>query len=160
MGVKLAHALGAHTVLFTTSPGKAEDAKRLGASEVIISKDEAQMAAHAGSFDLIIDTVSANHDLMPYFSLLKLDATLVQLGAPEHPMPIAVFPLLMRRLSFSGSVIGGIAETQEMLDFCGKHNITADVEIIPIQQINEAYDRMLKSDVKYRFTIDMTSLAN
>jgi uncharacterized zinc-type alcohol dehydrogenase-like protein len=118
------------------------------------------MAAHAGSFDLIIDTVSANHDLMPYFSLLKLDATLVQLGAPEHPMPIAVFPLLMRRLSFSGSVIGGIAETQEMLDFCGKHNITADVEIIPIQQINEAYDRMLKSDVKYRFTIDMTSLAN
>ena len=160
MGVKLAHALGAHTVLFTTSPGKAEDAKRLGASEVIISKDDAQMAAHAGSFDLIIDTVSANHDLMPYFSLLKLDATLVQLGAPEHPMPIAVFPLLMRRLSFSGSVIGGIAETQEMLDFCGKHNITADVEIIPIQQINEAYDRMLKSDVKYRFTIDMTSLAN
>jgi uncharacterized zinc-type alcohol dehydrogenase-like protein len=159
MGVKLAHALGAHTVLFTTSPGKAEDAKRLGASDVVISKDEAQMAAHAGSFDLIIDTVSANHDLTPYLFLLKLDATLVQLGAPEHPMPIAVFPLLMRRLSFSGSVIGGIPETQEMLDFCGKHNITADVEIIPIQQINEAYDRMLKSDVKYRFTIDMTSLA-
>ena len=120
MGVKFAHALGAHTVLFTTSPGKAADAKRLGADEVIISKDEAQMAAHASSFDLIIDTVSASHDLTAYFMLLKRDGTMVLVGAPEHPMPIAVFPLCSRRRNFSGSVIGGIRETQEMLDFCGE----------------------------------------
>ncbi len=158
MGVKLAHALGAHTVLFTTSPGKVTDGKRLGADEVIISKDPEQMKPHGGSFDLIIDTVSASHDLSPYFMLLKRDATMVQVGAPEHPLPIAVFPLIMKRLNFSGSAIGGIAETQEMLDFCAAKNITADVEIIPIQKINEAYERMLKSDVKYRFSIDMASL--
>ena len=116
------------------------------------------MAEHAESFDLIIDTVSASHDLSPFFGLLKRDATMVQVGAPEHPLPISVFPLLMRRRSFAGSMIGGIKETQEMLDFCGKHNITADVEMINIQQINEAYERMLKSDVKYRFCIDMKSL--
>jgi uncharacterized zinc-type alcohol dehydrogenase-like protein len=160
MGVKLAHALGAHTVLFTTSPGKVEDAKRLGADEVVISKDPAQMEAHLASFDLIIDTVSANKDIEPFLVLLKLDATLVQVGAPEHPVPVPVFPLLLKRRSISGSAIGGLPETQEMLDFCGKHNITADVEIIPIQKINEAYDRMIKSDVKYRFTIDMASLAD
>ena len=158
MGVKLAHALGAHTVLFTTSPGKVTDGTRLGADEVIISKDPEQMKPHGGSFDLIIDTVSASHDLSPYFMLLKRDATMVQVGAPEHPLPIAVFPLIMKRLNFSGSAIGGIAETQEMLDFCAAKNITADVEIIPIQKINEAYERMLKSDVKYRFSIDMASL--
>ncbi len=158
MGVKFSHALGAHTVLFTTSPGKVEDGKKLGADEVVISRDSAAMAQHLASFDLIIDTVSANHDLMPYFELLKRDATMVQVGAPEFPMPIGVFPLIMKRRSFSGSMIGGIAETQEMLDFCGKHNITADIEIIPIQYINEAYERMLKSDVKYRFCIDMASL--
>lgn len=158
MGVKLAHALGAETALFTTSASKVADAKRLGAKLVILSKDEAQMAAHAESFDLIIDTVSAEHDLTPYFNLLKRDATLVQLGAPETPLPIAVFPLLMRRRRFAGSIIGGLKETQEMLDFCGQHNITADIEMIPIQKINEAYERMLKSDVKYRFCIDMKSL--
>lgn len=158
MGVKLAHALGAETALFTTSASKVEDAKKLGADIVILSKDETQMAEHLESFDLIIDTVSAAHDLSPFFMLLKRDATMVQVGAPEHPMPIAVFPLLMRRRNFAGSMIGGIKETQEMLDFCGKHNITADIEMIPIQEINEAYERMLKSDVKYRFCIDMATL--
>ena len=158
MGVKLSHAMGAQTVLFTTSPGKVEDGKRLGAAEVVISKDAAQMATHTESFDLIIDTVSASHDLAPYFNLLKREGTMVQVGAPEHPLPIAVFPLIMKRRNFAGSMIGGIAETQEMLDFCAARNITADVEIIPIQKINEAYERMLKSDVKYRFSIDMASL--
>jgi uncharacterized zinc-type alcohol dehydrogenase-like protein len=158
MGVKLSHAMGAETVLFTTSPGKVEDGRKLGADAVVISKDEAAMAEHAGSFDFIIDTVSANHDMMPYFALLKRDGTMVQVGAPEHPMPISVFPLIMRRLNFAGSCIGGIAETQEMLDFCAEKGIAADVEVIAIQQINEAYERMLKSDVKYRFSIDMSSL--
>jgi uncharacterized zinc-type alcohol dehydrogenase-like protein len=158
MGVKLAHAMGATTVLFTTSPGKVADGKRLGADEVIISKDAEQMAQHATSFDFIIDTVAADHDLMPFFNLLKRDGTMVQVGAPENPIPIGVFPLIMNRRSFSGSMIGGIAETQEMLDFCAEKGITADVEIIPIQKINEAYERMLKSDVKYRFSIDMASL--
>jgi uncharacterized zinc-type alcohol dehydrogenase-like protein len=158
MGVKLAHAMGAQTVLFTTSPSKVEDGKRLGADEVIISKNEEEMAKHTASFDFIIDTVSATHDVTPFIMLLKREGTLVQVGAPEHPLPIAVFPLLMNRRSFSGSMIGGIAETQEMLDFCAEKGISADVEIIPIQQINEAYERMLKSDVKYRFSIDMASL--
>ncbi|HTQ71994.1 MAG TPA: NAD(P)-dependent alcohol dehydrogenase [Acidocella sp.] len=158
MGVKLAHAMGAHTVLFTTSPGKVEDARKLGADDVIISRDEAHMAAHVESFDLIIDTVAASHDLTPYFNLLKRDATMVQVGAPEHPLPIAVFPLLLKRRNFAGSAIGGIKETQDMLDFCSQHNITADIEMIPIQKINEAYERMLKSDVKYRFCIDMATL--
>jgi uncharacterized zinc-type alcohol dehydrogenase-like protein len=159
MGVKLAHAMGATTVLFTTSASKVADGRRLGADEVVLSKDNEQMGRHTNSFDLIIDTVSANHDLTPYFQLLKRDATMVQVGAPEHPMPISVFPLLLKRVSFAGSAIGGIAETQEMLDFCAAKGITADVEIIPIQKINEAYERMLKSDVTYRFSIDMASLA-
>jgi alcohol dehydrogenase (NADP+) len=160
MGVKLSHAMGAHTVLFTTSPSKVADGKRLGADEVVISKDAEAMAKHANSFDLFIDTVAANHDLSPYFALLKREGTMVQVGAPEHPMPIAAFDLIFKRRNFAGSLIGGIAETQEMLDFCAKHNITADIEIIPIQQINEAYERMLKSDVKYRFSIDLASLKN
>ena len=158
MGVKLAHAMGAYTVLFTTSPSKVADGKRLGADEVVISKDSEAMAQHANSFDLFIDTVAANHDLSPYFALLKREGTMVQVGAPEHPMPIAAFDLIFKRRNFAGSLIGGIPETQEMLDFCAAHGITSDVEIIPIQKINEAYERMLKSDVKYRFTIDMASL--
>jgi alcohol dehydrogenase (NADP+) len=159
MGVKLAHAMGATTVLFTTSASKVADGKRLGADEVVLSKDPELMARHVASFDLIIDTVATTHDLAPYFNLLKRDATMVQVGAPEHPLPIAVFPLLMRRRNFAGSAIGGIAETQEMLDFCAQKKLAADVEVIPIQKINEAYERMLKSDVKYRFSIDMSSLA-
>jgi len=158
MGVKFARAFGAHVVLFTTSPGKAADAQRLGAHEVVVSKDEAQMAAHAGSFDFILDTVSATHDINAYFNLLKRDGNLVLVGAPEKPLPVAAFPLIFRRRSFSGSLIGGLPETQEMLDFCGKHNITSDIEMIKMDQINTAYERMLKSDVKYRFVIDMASL--
>jgi len=158
MGVKLAHAMGATTVLFTTSPSKVEDGKRLGADAVVISNDSSAMQAHTASFDVIIDTVAAVHDLTPYFGLLKRDGTMVQVGAPEHPLPILAFPLILRRLNFAGSCIGGIAETQEMLEFCAEKNISADVEVIPIQAINEAYERMLKSDVKYRFSIDMASL--
>jgi uncharacterized zinc-type alcohol dehydrogenase-like protein len=158
MGVKFARAFGAHVVLFTTSPGKTEDAKRLGAHEVVVSKDEAQMAAHAGSFDFILDAVSATHDINTYLNLLKHDGNLVLVGAPEKPMAVAAFPLLFRRRSFSGSLIGGLPETQEMLDFCAKHNITSEIEMIKMDQINEAYERMLKSDVKYRFVIDMASL--
>ena len=158
MGVKLSHALGAHTALFTTSASKVEDARRLGADLVILSKSARQMTEQAQSFDLIIDTVAAAHDLSPYFGLLKRDATMVQVGAPEHALPINVFPLILQRRHFAGSCIGGIAETQEMLDFCAAKNIAADVEVIPIQSINEAYERMLKSDVKYRFSIDMASL--
>jgi uncharacterized zinc-type alcohol dehydrogenase-like protein len=159
MGVKLAHALGAHVVLFTHSPGKTEDAKRLGADEVVLSKNEEQMTGHAGSFDLIIDTVAAPHNLDPFLTLLKRDGTLVLVGAPGEPHPSpGVMNLIMGRRSLAGSLIGGIAETQEMLDFCAEHGITSDVEIIPIQKINEAYERMLKGDVKYRFVIDMASL--
>jgi uncharacterized zinc-type alcohol dehydrogenase-like protein len=145
-------------VLFTTSPGKSDDAKRLGADEVVVSKDEKQMAAHAGSFDFIIDAVSAKHDINAYLNLLKRDGNLTLVGAPEKPMEVAAFPLLFKRRSFSGSLIGGLPETQEMLDFCGKHGITSDVEMIRMDQINEAYERMLKSDVKYRFVIDMKTL--
>ena len=159
MGVKFARAFGAHVVLFTTSPGKVTDGKRLGAHEVVVSTDEAQMAAQAGSFDFILDAVSASHDLNAYFNLLKRDGNLVLVGAPEKPLPVSAFPLIMRRRSFSGSLIGGLPETQEMLDFCGQHNITCDIEMIRMDQINTAYERMLKSDVKYRFVIDMTSLA-
>ena len=158
MGVKFAHALGAHVVVFTTSPGKKDDALRLGADEVVISRDANQMAKHADSFDFILDAVAAEHDLNAYIQLLRRDGNLTMVGAPEKPLPVSVFGLLFRRRSFSGSLIGGIAETQEMLDFCGKHNITADVEVIPIQKVNEAYDRMARSDVKYRFSIDMASL--
>ncbi len=158
MGVKFAHALGAHTVLFTTSEGKVADGKRLGADEVIISKNAAELEKHAGSFDLILDTVSAEHDYNAYLALLKLDATLVVVGAPPAPQSISVFSLLMPRRNLAGSLIGGLAETQEMLNFCGKHDIVCDIELIRMQQINEAYERMLKSDVKYRFVIDMASL--
>lgn len=158
MGVKFAHAMGAHTVLFTTSAGKAEDARRLGADEVIISRDADAMAKHLASFDFILDTVSADHDLNSYLALLKLDATMVLVGAPPNPQPVSAFSLFMPRRHLAGSLIGGVAETQEMLDFCGKHNIACDIELIRMDQINQAYERMLKSDVKYRFVIDMASL--
>ncbi|MBL8962810.1 MAG: NAD(P)-dependent alcohol dehydrogenase [Phycisphaeraceae bacterium] len=158
MGVKFAHAMGAHTVLFTTSEGKIADGKRLGADEVVISRDAQAMAGHAGSFDLILDTVSADHDLNAYLALLKLDATLVVVGAPPNPQPVNLFGLLMPRRNLSGSLIGGIAQTQEMLDFCGQHGIACDIELIRMRQINEAYERMLRSDVKYRFVIDMASI--
>lgn len=158
MGVKLARAFGAHVVVFTTSSSKTEDALRLGANEVVVSRNSDEMQKHAGSFDFILDTVSADHDINAYFNLLHRDGNLTLVGAPEKPLAVAAFPLILKRRSFSGSLIGGIAETQEMLDFCGKHNIVADVEVIPIQKINEAYERMLRSDVKYRFSIDMASL--
>jgi uncharacterized zinc-type alcohol dehydrogenase-like protein len=159
MGVKFAHAMGAETVLFTTSPSKVADGKRLGADQVVISTDPAAMAEHMNSFDFIINTVAATNDLSPIIALLKLEGTLVQLGAPEHPLPVAVFPLMAKRRSLAGSAIGGLAETQEMLDYCAEHNITADVEVIAIQDINEAFERMVRGDVKYRFSIDMASLA-
>ena len=158
MGVKFARAFGAHVVVLTTSPGKAADAKKLGAHEVVVSTDAAQMAAHAGSFDFILDTVSADHDLNACFNLLKREGNLVLVGAPEKPLPVAAFALIFRRRSFSGSLIGGLPETQEMLDFCGQHNITCDIEMIRMDQINTAYERMLKSDVKYRFVIDLATL--
>lgn len=158
MAVKFAHAMGAEVVVFTTSPGKTEDALRLGADEVVVSRNEDEMAKHIGSFDFILDAVSAEHDINAYVMLLKRDGNLVLVGAPEKPLPVAAFPLLFGRRSLSGSLIGGIPETQEMLDFCGEHGITADVEVIPIDKINDAYERMLKSDVKYRFSIDMSSL--
>ncbi len=158
MGVKFAKAMGAHVVLFTTSPGKVADGKRLGADEVVLSSDQASMEAHQHSFDFILDCVSAQHDLNSYLALLKLDGTLCLVGAPEKPMPVAAFSLLMPRKSLAGSGIGGIAETQEMLDFCAQHGIASDIELIPIQKINEAYERLLKGDVKYRFVIDMASL--
>ena len=158
MGVKFAHALGAHVVVFSTSPGKTEDALRLGAAEVVISRNVDEMQKHAGSFDFILDTVSADHDVNAYLNLLGRGGNMTLVGAPETPLAVSAFSLLVNRRSLSGSLIGGIAETQEMLDFCGAHNITADVEVIPIQKINEAYERLLKSDVKYRFCIDMASL--
>src|ERR687885_100234 len=158
MGVKLAHAMGAYVVVFTTSPDKKEDALRLGADEVVVSRNADEMQKHAGSFDFILDTVSANHDITAYIRLLRLDGNITLVGAPEKPLDVAAFSLIMARRSLSGSSIGGIPETQEMLDFCGQHNITADVEVIPIQKVNEAYERLLKSDVKYRFVIDMASL--
>jgi uncharacterized zinc-type alcohol dehydrogenase-like protein len=158
MGVKFAHAMGAHVVVFTTSPGKKEDALRLGADEVVISRDPNEMQKHAGSFDFILDAVSADHDINAYINLLGRDGNLTLVGAPAKPLAVAAFGLIMGRRSLSGSPIGGLPETQEMLDFCGTHNITADVEVIPIQKVNEAYKRLLKSDVKYRFAIDMASL--
>jgi uncharacterized zinc-type alcohol dehydrogenase-like protein len=158
MAVKLAHAMGAHVVAFTTSPGKVEDALRLGADEVVISRNANEMQKHAGSFDFILDAVAAGHDINAYINLLGRDGNITLVGAPEKPLAVSAFGLLMGRRSLSGSPIGGIPETQEMLDFCGKHNITADVEVIPIQKVNEAYERLLRSDVKYRFSIDMASL--
>ena len=159
MGVKIAHAMGAHTVAFTTSESKREDAKALGADEVIVSRNVEEMEAHANSFDLILDTVAASHNLDAYTNLLKLDGTLTLVGAPENPHPSPdVSPLIFKRRSIAGSLIGGIAETQEMLDFCAENGIVAEIEMIPIQKIDEAYDRMQKSDVRYRFVIDNASL--
>jgi uncharacterized zinc-type alcohol dehydrogenase-like protein len=158
MGVKFAHALGAHTVLFTTSPGKREDARRLGADEVVVSRDAQEMGRHAGSFDFILDTVAAQHDLNAYLALLKRDGTLTLVGLPEKPVQVNAFSLVFGRHSLSGSAIGGIRETQEMLDFCGEHGITADIERIVAGDINDAYERMLRNDVKYRFVVDMASL--
>jgi uncharacterized zinc-type alcohol dehydrogenase-like protein len=158
MGVKLAHAFGAHVVVFTTSPSKKEDALRLGADEVVVSRDNNEMQKHAGSFDFILDAVSAEHDINAYINLLGRDGNLTMVGLPPKPLPVSVAQLIFKRRSFSGSAIGSLAETQEMLDFCGKHNLTSDVEVIPIQKINEAYQRLAKSDVKYRFSIDMASL--
>jgi alcohol dehydrogenase (NADP+) len=158
MGVKMAHALGAHVVVFTTTPNKKDDALRLGADEVVISRNANEMQKHVESFDFILDAVSADHDINAYIMLLRRDGNITLVGAPEKPLAVPAFGLIMRRRSLSGSPIGGIAETQEMFDFCGQHNITADVEVIPIQKVNEAYARLLKSDVKYRFSIDMASL--
>lgn len=158
MAVKLAHALGAYVVVFTTSPNKKDDALRLGADEVVISRHSDEMKKQTGSFDFILDAVSADHDINAYINLLRRDGTLTLVGAPEKPLEVAAFSLIFGRRTLSGSPIGGIRETQEMLDFCGTHHITADVEVIPIQKVNEAYERLLKSDVKYRFSIDMASL--
>jgi alcohol dehydrogenase (NADP+) len=158
MGVKLAKAIGAHVVVFTTSSNKVEDALRLGADEVVNSKNEDEMKKHLNSFHFILDTVSAKHDINAYLVLLKRDGNLTQVGVPPDPLSLQVGSLIYGRRSLSGSLIGGIKETQEMLDFCGKHNVTSDIELIPIQKINEAYDRLVKSDVKYRFVIDMASL--
>ena len=158
MALKFGRAFGAHMVLFTTSPNKTQDALRLGAEEVVVSKNDAEMKKHIGSFDFILDAVSADHDLNTYLQLLKRDGTLTLVGAPSNPLPVAAFALIMGRRSLAGSGIGGIPETQEMLDFCGEHGITSDIELIRIQQINEAYERLLKGDVRYRFVIDMASL--
>ncbi|QFI68746.1 Alcohol dehydrogenase [Sinorhizobium alkalisoli] len=158
MAVKFAHALGAHVVLFTTSAGKAEDAKRLGADEVVLSGDPAAMAQHTNSFDFILDTVSARHDINALLQLLRRDGTLTQVGVPAEPQPISAGSLIGKRRSFAGSGIGGIAETQEMLDFCAAHGIASDIELISISEVDDAFERMLRSDVKYRFVIDMVSL--
>jgi uncharacterized zinc-type alcohol dehydrogenase-like protein len=158
MGVKLAKAMGAHVVVFTTSASKSDDARRLGADEVVLSTDKAQMKERAGSLHFVLDCVSASHDINAYLKLLKRDGTLALVGAPEHPLPVAAFSLIPARKNFAGSTIGSIAETQEMLDFCAKHNIVSDIELIGVDKINEAYERLLKGDVKYRFVIDMASL--
>jgi alcohol dehydrogenase (NADP+) len=158
MGVKFARAMGAHVVLFTTSPGKREDALRLGAHEVVLSKDPEAMMAHAGSFDFILDTVSAVHDLNAYLELVKRDGSMVLVGAPAEPVPLGVFSLLFKRRRLAGSAIGGIRETREMLDFCAEHDIASDIELIGANKLNEAYTRLLKGDVKYRFVIDMATI--
>jgi uncharacterized zinc-type alcohol dehydrogenase-like protein len=159
MGVKFAAAFGAETWVITTSPDKAEDAKRLGASGTIVSKEAAHMAEHAGTFDFILNTVAAGYDPALYLSLLKIDGTMTVVGAPDRPLELGLFPLITGRKSIAGSLIGGIKETQEMLDFCGRHKIVSDVEVIDIKDINTAYDRMVKGDVRYRFSIDMSTLA-
>jgi len=159
MGIKLAHAMGAHTVAFTSSGSKREDALRLGADEVVLSSDPEQMKRHQGSFDLILDAVAASHDLDAHVSLLKRDGTLCMLGVPDKPHPSpSVGMLVFGRKTIAGSLIGGIAETQEMLDFCAQKGIVSDIEMIRMQDIENAYARMLKNDVKYRFVIDMASL--
>lgn len=158
MGLKFAHSFGAHVVMFTTSESKIDDAKKLGADEVVITKDPAQMARHTGSLDFILDCVSAPHDLNAYLNLLRRDGTLCLVGLPEVPLPVAPFSIVAARRSLAGSNIGGMKQTQEMLDYCAEKNIVADIELIPVQQVNEAYERVLKSDVKYRFVIDMATL--
>ncbi len=158
MGVRFARAMGAHVVLFTTSAGKVEDGKRLGAHEVVVSSDADAMARHASSLDLVVDTVSADHPVDAYLALLRLDGTMVMVGVPPNPQQVRAFSLIMPRRNLAGSLIGGIPETQEMLDFCGTHGIACDVELIRMDQVNEAYERMLRNDVKYRFVIDMASL--
>ena len=161
MGVKIAAAMGAEVWVFTTSPSKRDDAVRLGATGAIVSRDEAEMKAHEGSFDFILNTVAASHDLDAYLVQLKRDGTMVLVGVPEHPHPSpSVGNLIFGRRSLAGSLIGGIAETQEMLDFCRDHGLVSDIEMIPIDGINTAYDRLVKGDVKYRFVIDMASLKN
>lgn len=160
MGIKIAKAMGAHVVAFTTSESKFKEAQRLGADEVVLSTDPEQMNKFRGKLHFILDAVSAEHDINAYLGLLRVDGSLALVGAPEQPLPVAAFSVILGRKSFAGSMIGGIAETQEMLDFCGKHNITADIEMIDMNQINEAYDRLLKGDIKYRFVIDMASLKN
>ena len=157
-GGEICARFGARVVLFTTSPGKTEDAKRLGADEVVVSKNAEEMQKHLNSFDFILDTVSAKHPLDDYLQLLKRDGTMCMVGASPEPLPVSVFGLIFGRRRLVGSLIGGIAETQEMLDFCAEHDITCEIEMIQMDQINEAYERMLKSDVKYRFVIDMASL--
>jgi uncharacterized zinc-type alcohol dehydrogenase-like protein len=158
MAIKFAHALGAHVVVFTTSPNKKEDALRLGADEVVVSRNTNQMSKHTDTFDFILDAVSAEHDINAYIQLLRRDGNITIIGGVDKPHAVSAFGLLFKRRSLSGSLIGGIDETQEMLDFCGKHNITADVEVIPIHKVNEAYERLSRADVKYRFSIDMASL--
>jgi uncharacterized zinc-type alcohol dehydrogenase-like protein len=158
MGVKFARAFGAHVVVFTTSPSKKEDALKMGANEVVLSKNADELKKHLNSFDFILDTVSAPHNLISYMELLKHDGTLCMVGASPDPHQMTSSALIWGRKSLSGSLIGGLAETQEMLDFCGKHNISCQIEMIPIQDVNQAYERVLKSDVKYRFVIDMKSL--
>ena len=160
MAIKLAKAMGAEVIVFTTSSSKIEDARRLGADDVVLSKDADQMRRYAGKLHFVLDAVSAQHDINLYLKLLRVDGSLVLVGAPEHPLAVAPFSLIPDRRSFAGSMIGGIAETQEMLDFCGRHNIVSDIELISIRQINDAYERLLKGDVKYRFVIDMASLKN
>ena len=160
MAVKISKAMGAEVIVFTTSASKVEDAKRLGADDVVLSKDKAQMAKYKSKLHFVLDAVSAEHDINAYLNLLKVDGSLALVGAPEHPLPVAAFSLIPLRRNFAGSMIGGIAETQEMLEFCGKHNIVADIEMINMDEINEAYERLLKGDVKYRFVIDMASLKN
>ena len=158
MALKIAKAMGAYVVAFTTSEAKFAEAKRLGADEVVLSKDAGQMASYRGKLHFVLDCVSAAHDINAYLALLRVDGSLALVGAPEHPLPVAAFSLIPGRKSFAGSMIGGITETQEMLDFCAEHNIPSDIEMIDIQDINEAYERLLKGDVKYRFVIDMASL--
>lgn len=158
MAVKLANAMGAEVIVFTTSASKVEDAKRLGAHDVVLSSDPDQMKKYKGKLHFVLDAVSAQHNINDYLAMLKVDGSLALVGAPEHPLPVAAFSLIPKRRNFAGSMIGGIPETQEMLDFCSKHNIVSDIELIDIHQINEAYERLLKGDVKYRFVIDMASL--
>jgi uncharacterized zinc-type alcohol dehydrogenase-like protein len=158
MGLKFAHSFGAHTILFTTSEGKEADAKRLGADEVVLSKDPDAMAKQKGSFDFILDCVSAPHDLNAYLGLLRLNGTLCQVGLPDQPLPVSAFALVTNRRSLSGSMIGGMPETQGMLDYCAEHDIVSEIELTPIDKLAEAYERVVKGDVKYRFVIDLKTL--